>query len=45
MPEDDSWHGTAELIGSGQAGQFQTLDEFISWLRQELVKQKALPDP
>ena len=36
--DDDSWRGTAEHIGSGQSRQFQTLDEFIIWLRQELAK-------
>ena len=30
--------GTAEHIGSGQSRQFQTLDEFIKWLRQVLAK-------
>ena len=37
-PDDNAWHGTAELIGSGQSGQFQTLDDFIHWMRQELTK-------
>ena len=36
--DDNDWRGTAEFIGSGQLGQFQTLDDFISWLRQELSK-------
>jgi hypothetical protein len=36
--DDNAWRGTAEHIGSGQARQFQTLDEFIDWLRQELAK-------
>ena len=36
--DDNVWHGTAEHIGSGQSRQFQTLDEFIIWLRQELAK-------
>ena len=36
--DDDAWRGTAEHIGSGQSRQFQTLDEFIIWLRQELAK-------
>jgi hypothetical protein len=36
--DDDAWRGTAEHIGSGQSLQFQTLDEFIIWLRQELAK-------
>ena len=35
---DIAWRGTAEHIGSGQSHQFQTLDEFIDWLRQELSK-------
>ncbi len=34
----NAWRGTAEHIGSGQSRQFQTLDEFIKWLRQELAK-------
>jgi hypothetical protein len=38
LPDDNAWRGTAELIGSGQSGQFQTLDDFIIWLRQELAK-------
>ena len=38
LPDDNAWRGTAELIGSGQLGQFQTLDDFIIWLRQELAK-------
>jgi len=36
--DDNAWRGTAEHIGSGQSNQFQTLDEFIDWLRQELAK-------
>ena len=36
--DDNAWRGTAEHIGSGQSRQFQTLDEFIDWLRQELAK-------
>jgi hypothetical protein len=36
--DDNSWRGTAEHIGSGQSPQFQTLDEFINWLRQELAR-------
>jgi hypothetical protein len=35
--DDNSWRGTAEHIGSGQSRQFQRLDEFIAWLRQELA--------
>jgi len=38
MLEDNVWHGTAEHLGSAQLSQFQTLDEFIEWLRQELGK-------
>ena len=34
----NAWRGTAEHIGSGQSRQFQTLDEFIKWLRQVLAK-------
>jgi hypothetical protein len=36
--DDEVWRGTAEHIGSGQPRHFQTLDEFIDWLRQELAK-------
>jgi len=36
--DDEVWRGTAEHIGSGQPRHFQTLDEFIYWLRQELAK-------
>lgn len=36
--DDNSWRGTAEFIGRGQSLQFQTLDEFVDWLRQELAK-------
>jgi len=36
--DDNAWRGTAERIGSGQSCQFQTIDTFINWLRQELVK-------
>ena len=42
LPDDNAWRGTAELIGSGQSGQFQTLDDFSSWLRQELAKTKEI---
>jgi len=38
LPDDNAWRGTAELIGSGQSCTFQTLDDFITWLRQELAK-------
>jgi len=36
--DDNAWRGTAEHIGSGQSRQFQTLDEFIHWLRKELAE-------
>ena len=36
--DENAWRGTAEHIGSGQPRQFQTLDAFINWLRQELAK-------
>ncbi len=42
--DDNAWRGTAEHIGSGQSCQFQTLDEFINWLRQELAKTKEKPE-
>ncbi|MCP4143083.1 MAG: hypothetical protein GY755_22825 [Chloroflexi bacterium] len=38
LVDANSWRGTVDHIGSGQSHQFQTLDEFISWLRQELAK-------
>ena len=34
----NEWRGTAELIGGGGSQQFQSLDEFINWLRQALTK-------
>jgi hypothetical protein len=36
--DDNAWRGMAEHIGSGQSRQFQTLDDFVNWLRQELAK-------
>jgi len=42
--DDNTWRGTAEHIGSGQSCQFQTLDEFINWLRQELAKTEEEPE-
>jgi hypothetical protein len=36
--DENAWRGTAEHIGSGQSRPFQTLDEFVNWLRQELAK-------
>ena len=36
--DDNAWRGTAEHIGSGQSRKFETLNEFIDWLRQELAK-------
>ncbi len=33
---ENDWRGTAEFIGKGQSSQFQTLDEFVDWMRQEL---------
>ena len=41
---ENSWRGTAEHIGSGRSRQFQTLDEFINWLRQELAKIEGKPE-
>jgi len=38
--DDNAWRGTAEHIGSDQSHQFQTLDEFIDWLHQELAKKE-----
>ena len=44
-PVDDSaWRGKAEHIGSGQSRQFQALDEFIDWLRQELAEIEGEPE-
>ena len=42
--DEYNWRGTAELIGSGQSQQFQSLDEFINWQRQELVKTGEKPE-
>ena len=42
--DDNAWRGTAEFIGSSQSHQFQTLDEFINWLRQELGKTEEEPE-
>ena len=42
--DDNAWRGTAEHIGSDQSQQFQTLDEFITWLRQELAKTEEKPE-
>jgi hypothetical protein len=36
--DGNNWRGTAEHIGSSQPRQFQTLDQLINWLRQELAK-------
>jgi hypothetical protein len=41
--DDDAWRGTAEHIGSGQSRQFQTLEGFLDWLRQELAKTEEEP--
>jgi hypothetical protein len=44
-PDDyKAWRGTAEHIGSGRSGQFQTLDEFIDWLHRELAKSVEKPE-
>ena len=42
--DDNNWRGTAEFIGSGQSQHFQSLDELISWLRQELAKTQEKPE-
>ena len=42
--DDNAWRGTAEHIGSGQSRQFQTLGEFVIWLRQELAKTEEKPE-
>ena len=34
----------AEHIGSGQSRQFQALDEFVDWLRQELAEIQGEPE-
>ena len=36
--DDNAWCGTAEHIGSSNSRKFETLNEFIDWLRQELAK-------
>jgi hypothetical protein len=33
---DNAWHGSADHIGSGKSFHFQTLDEFVAWMRQQL---------
>ena len=33
---DSAWHGSADHIGSGKSYQYQTLDEFVAWMRQQL---------
>jgi len=38
--DDHDWRGTAEIIGGSQSFQFQSLDDFIKWLRRELAKIK-----
>jgi hypothetical protein len=40
----NAWRGTAEFIGSGQSRQFQTLDQLINWMRQELAKTEEKPE-
>ena len=42
--DGNAWRGTAEHIGSGQSHQFQTLDEIIAWLRQELARTEDEPE-
>lgn len=34
----------AEHIASGQSRQFQALDEFVDWLRQELAEIQGEPE-
>ena len=36
--DNNTWRGTAEHIGSGHSRNFETVDEFIDWLRQVLTK-------
>jgi hypothetical protein len=42
-PDDNTWRGTAEHIGKCQSSNFETLDEFIDWLRQELAETEEKP--
>ena len=42
--ENNAWHGTVDHIGSGLPYSFQTLDEFVVWLRQELAKTEEKPE-
>ncbi len=42
--DDNNWRGTAEFIGSGNSHQFHSLDEFMNWLRMELVKTGEKPE-
>ncbi len=40
----NTWRGAADFIGSGHSLQFQTLGEFINWLRQELARTEEKPE-
>jgi hypothetical protein len=40
--DDNTWRGTAEHIGAGNSINFETLNEFIDWLRQELAKTEQI---
>jgi hypothetical protein len=40
----NTWRGSAEHIGSGRSGQFQSLDAFISWLHRELAETQEKPE-
>ena len=38
-PNDKTgWRGKADFIGRADSFQFQTLEEFIEWMRHELAK-------
>jgi len=43
--EDAAWRGTAEHIGCGPSCRFQTLAEFVEWLRRELAETGAQTEP
>ena len=42
---ENNWRGMADFIGRGDSFHFQTLEEFIVWMRQELVDVKKGKSP
>jgi hypothetical protein len=43
--DENAWRGTAEQIGCGRSHRFQTLAEFVAWLRQQLAETEEQLDP